>query len=405
VSRRGTALLGAGLAGSLLLSGCSFRGAADFPLPGGAGGGGYEVKVEFEDVLDLVPQSAVKVNDVTVGSVREIELGKDGYTAVVTIQVEKDVELPENATAQLRQTSLLGEKFVALEEPADPVGRLKDGAYIELERTDRNVDIEEVLGALSLVLNGGSLEQLQVINSELTKALAGRETQVKDFLRQLSGFVGGLDQQKAKIVDALDAIDRLTVRLAARTDTLDVALRDLPKGAAVLADEREQLTRVLKGLQDLGSVATRVIRATQQSTIADLEALRPILGSLADAGQDLPNALELLTTYPFPRTVAGPQGKGGIRGDYANLYVTIDTDLNDLLDNLLGRDNNPLPDLPVLPTVPPLPLPGQQPQQEQRNRPVPVPTALPSVLDQPDPREVLPGGSRDLLRLLLGGLA
>ena len=71
------------LAGAMALSGCQFRGAASFPLPGGVGGG-YDVKIEFSDVLDLVPQSAVKVNDVTVGSVKKIELGPGGYTAVVT---------------------------------------------------------------------------------------------------------------------------------------------------------------------------------------------------------------------------------------------------------------------------------------------------------------------------------
>jgi phospholipid/cholesterol/gamma-HCH transport system substrate-binding protein len=382
----------------LAASGCTFKGAASFPLPGGVGGGGYHVKVEFEDVLDLVPQSAVKVNDVTVGSVREIELAADGYTAVVTLQVRKDVTLPENATASLRQTSLLGEKFVSLDKPSDPVGRLRDGAYIPLARTDRNVDIEEVLGALSLVLNGGSLEQLQVINSELTKALAGRESQVKDFLRQLSGFIGGLDKQKTQIVAALDALDRLSGKLAVRTQTLDVALRDLPKGAAVLADERAQLTKVLKGLDNLGTVATRVIEATQQSTIADLKALQPILGALADAGQDLPNALELMTTYPFPRTVSDAAGRGGIRGDYANLFVTIDGDPADLVNNLLG--SLPLP----IPTLAPLAAqPGAQ--QGTRSAPVPVPTSLPSGITPPSVNEVVPEGTRDLLRILLGGLS
>jgi phospholipid/cholesterol/gamma-HCH transport system substrate-binding protein len=309
------------------------------------------------------------------------------------------VALPENATASLRQTSLLGEKFVSLDKPVDPVGRLREGAYIPLSRTDRNVDIEEVLGALSLVLNGGSLEQLQVINSELTKALAGRESQVKDFLRQLSGFVGGLDKQKTQIVAALDALDRLGGKLAARTQTLDVALRDLPKGAAVLADERAQLTKVLKGLENLGTVATRVIETTQQSTIADLEALRPILGALADAGQDLPNALELITTYPFPRTVDDPNGRGGIRGDYANLYVTIDGNPTDLVNNLLG--SLPLP----VPTLAPQQDPSGAQSGAGGNVPVPVPTSLPSGITPPALDERVPDGARDLLRILLGGLS
>ena len=51
-----------------LLSGCGFQGARSIPLPGGQGTGGdaYQVTVEFEDVLDLVPQSSVKVDNVAV---------------------------------------------------------------------------------------------------------------------------------------------------------------------------------------------------------------------------------------------------------------------------------------------------------------------------------------------------
>ncbi len=378
--------------GTLALSGCTFRGAASFPLPGGVGGSGYQVKIEFDDVLDLVPQSAVKVNDVTVGTVKDIALSTGGYTAVVTVAIKDDVVLPENATAELRQTSLLGEKFVSLEVPTDQTGRLRAGMFIGKERTRRNADIEEVLGALSLVLNGGSLEQLQIINSELTKALKGREPEVRAFLQQLNGFVGGLDAQKGQIVNALDGLDRLTAKLAASRRTLDVALRDIPNGAAVLADERAQLTRVLAGLNNLGTVATRVIAATKQNTVADLKALQPILSQLAVAGSDLPNALELLTTYPFPRTVALPNGKGGIRGDYANLFITVDTSLQDLLDNLTGGAV-PLPGAgagtPAVPAVPRAPGAPAVPT---------LPLKLPG-LDAPAL------GDSDLARLLFGGLA
>ena len=38
------------------------------------GGHPYHVPFEFADVLDLVPQSAVKVNDVSVGRVESITL-------------------------------------------------------------------------------------------------------------------------------------------------------------------------------------------------------------------------------------------------------------------------------------------------------------------------------------------
>ena len=190
----------AAAAAVVLLGGCGFRGASSLSLPGGADTGDdpYTVEVEFLDVLDLVPQSGVRVADVPVGRVESIELDPDDWTALVTISVNRDVELPANAVAAIQQSSLLGEKYVELAPPGneEPQGRLDDGARIGLDRTNRNVEVEELLGALSLVLNGGGLAQLQTINRELGDALEGREAEIKDTLDQLDTFIGGLDAQK-----------------------------------------------------------------------------------------------------------------------------------------------------------------------------------------------------------------
>jgi phospholipid/cholesterol/gamma-HCH transport system substrate-binding protein len=378
-----------------VLTGCGFKGAKSFPLPGGVatGSDATVITVQFSDALDLVPQSSVKVNDVTVGSVGDIELGKDDQgadVAIVEVRIRKDVVLPANTTASLRQTSLLGEKFVSLDAPAaaQATGRLASGAVIA--KTTRNVEIEEVLSALSLVLNGGGLEQVQTISREITLALKGREPKVRDLLTQLDTFVGGLDAQKADIVRALDSLDRLTARLSAQRTVIATALRDLPGGAKVLADQRADLTRLLTGLDRLGDVSVRVIDATQANTVADLKALQPILAGLNSAGSALPRSLELLATYPFPREV-----DTGIRGDYANLYASID------LRSLLS---NPLPHLPALPTIPGLPALPSSTAPGSTATPT-GPTAAPSL-----PGVVLPALPVDptvsaLNQLLLGGLS
>src|SRR3954468_761366 len=117
-------------ASALVLSGCGFS-PYDLPLPGGAdlGSHPYTVKVHFRDVLDLVPQSGVRVNDIAVGKVTDIKL--DGWTAVVTLKINKNAKLPDNAEATIRQTSLLGEKFVSLAPPATgATGRLSNGDFI-----------------------------------------------------------------------------------------------------------------------------------------------------------------------------------------------------------------------------------------------------------------------------------
>ena len=102
---------------AMLLSGCGFTGLYSAPLPGGPSLGAhpFTVTAYFDDVLDLVPQSEVKVDDVAVGKVTAISLHK--WTAKVVMQVNGEVDLPANSTAEIAQTSLLGEKYVSLKTP------------------------------------------------------------------------------------------------------------------------------------------------------------------------------------------------------------------------------------------------------------------------------------------------
>jgi len=325
--------------GVLLLSGCGFRGAYSFALPGGAdvGDDPYRVEVEFLDVLDLVQQSAVRVADVPVGRVEQVELDEEDWTARVTILVNGDVELPANAVAAIQQSSLLGEKYVELAPPGnvEPTGDLRDQPLIPLERTNRNVEVEELLGAVSLVLNGGGLAQLQTINRELGEAMEGREDELKNTLDQLDTFIGGLDAQKAEINRALDSANRLAETLAARTATIRTALDTIGPGLDVINQQRDLLVSMLESLARLGDVGTRVINQSAANTVADLELLQPILSQLAAAGPDLAGSLELLLTYPFPdSSLSALNYREAQTGGYAlftNMTATIDFDLSELL--------------------------------------------------------------------------
>ncbi|SFD89155.1 MCE family protein [Blastococcus tunisiensis] len=335
---RGARRLTGLVAGMLLLSGCGFRGAYSFDLPGGAdvGDDPYRVEVHFLDVLDLVPQSAVRVADVPVGRVEEIELEED-WTARVTVVVHGDVELPANSVAAIQQSSLLGEKYVELAPPgnAESAGDLREQPLIPLARTNRNVEVEELLGAVSLVLNGGGLAQLQTINRELGEAMEGRESELKDTLAQLDTFIGGLDEQKAEISRALDSADRLAATLAARTATIRTALDTIGPGLDVINQQRDLLVSMLESLARLGDVGTRVINQSAENTIADLQLLQPILSQLAAAGPDLAGALELLLTYPFPDSSLSAlnyrQAQTGGYALFTNMTATLNFDLSELL--------------------------------------------------------------------------
>jgi len=340
-------------AAALTLTGCDFS-VYSLPLPGGAdlGDDPYSVRVKFRDVLDLVPKSAVKVNDVTVGRVDEIKL--DGFTADVTVLVRGDVELPDNATAEIRQTSLLGEKFVSLKSPeqgASP-NRLGDGDVIPLDRTGRNTEVEEVLGAMSLLLNGGGVAQLKTISSELNKALEGREGDVKSVFQQLDVFMAQLDDNKQDIIEAIESLNQLAISINAQRSSIELALDEMPAALASLDRQRDDLVKMLDALSQLSSVGTRVIRDSKAGTIESLESLDPILTKLAEAGDAFPKAFQVFLTYPFVDEVVGrnpAQARNLHMGDFTNLSVQMDVDLRSDAPTIPPPPGPPLPPPPIDP--------------------------------------------------------
>ena len=351
-------------ASALILSGCGFS-PYKLPLPGGAdlGDKPYTVKVEFRDVLDLVPQSAVRVNDIAVGKVTDIKL--NGWTAMVTVKVNKDTKLPDNAEATIRQTSLLGEKFVSLAAPKTGAsGTLSDGDVIPLDRAGRNPEIEEVLGAASLLFNGGGIEKTNTIVKELNNALDGNEPEVKELIASTTQFLGQLDQNKAALLTSLEKVNNLAVQTNKQKDAITGALDDLPEALTVINGQRDDLVKLLDSLSKLGDVATGVIQRSKDDTVADFKALVPALTNLAKAGDDLSSAITTTLTYPFTdgfvggsyaaasaECTDGKDGapdvkKGACFGDFANLSLGINISAEQLT-NILKGYAPATPDLPI----------------------------------------------------------
>jgi len=315
-----------------LASGCGFAGMNDLPLPGGpdVGDDPISVSAEFTDVLSLARDSTVKYDGVTVGKVARIS--RDGWNARVDLLVRDDLPLPANVTARIAQTSLLGEKYVELEAPAKPVGRLGDGAVITPDRTSRGREVEEVLGALSLLLNGGGVAQLRTISRELDTAL-GDHGSTRTFLRELDAFVGTLDRNRATIITALENVDRLSGQIARDRKVVAAALDEITPAVRTLAGQRRQLVTMLEKLSGFGEVTSALIRRSGDDLVADLEALEPVLAQLQKAGDDLPRVLETVLSFPFPDEVLA-----AVKGDYVNLDVLVDLSPLTVLGNVAGDD-------------------------------------------------------------------
>src|SRR5262249_42202700 len=162
-----------------------------------------------------------RVGDVTVGHVTKIE--RQGWHALITMTVNGDVALPANATAKIGQTSLLGSLHVELAPPTGepPQGRLHTGSLISLSHGGIDPTTEQTLAAISLLLNGGGVGQIQDITKAFSTAFAGREQDLRSFIRQLDEFVGHLDDQKQDILAATDSLNNLVGQFADHKPVLD----------------------------------------------------------------------------------------------------------------------------------------------------------------------------------------
>ncbi|RDI66493.1 MCE family protein [Nocardia pseudobrasiliensis] len=326
---------------AVLVTSCASDGIYSIPLPGGADTGEHplHIDVRFDDVLDLVPQSAVKVEGVAVGRVDKIDVAPDGWTASVHTVINSSVKLPANAHAEVKQSNLLGEKFIELTAPAkEPAsGQLKDGAVIPVERTRHATEVEQVLGALSLLLNGGGVAQLQPVVVELNKALSGREDKVRSLLDQANTLIDGLNKQVDDIQRALDGLGALSSRVGQQTQQIGKILDELPAGIKILDEQRPQLIELLKQLDRVGQAGFDVLDHSKENLIRDLTSLRPTLQELGRSAPDLVTAFPLIPTYPFPDASIKAAFGGSV-----NTFLVVDLQIANTLSNLGAGKPNPV---------------------------------------------------------------
>lgn len=307
---------------ALTLSGCGFQGLNSLPLPGtvGRGPGAQVYQIQFANVGTLEANSPVMIDDVIVGSVGKIALR--GWHASVEISVNPSTVVPANAVADVGQTSLLGSMHVALNPPPGepPRGRLPSGSNIGLSESSTYPSTEQTLAALSTVVNSGGVGQLGDIIHNFNAAVSGREPQIRHLMTRLNTLVGTLNGQRDNIISAMSELNRFAGTLNDSQDIVVRALRALPPTLEVLLAQRPNLTDALQKLGVFSDTATRVINATQKDLVTNLANAAPAICALADVGPDIGTALAYAPLFPLGQNLVDR----GLRGDFINLFATVD---------------------------------------------------------------------------------
>jgi phospholipid/cholesterol/gamma-HCH transport system substrate-binding protein len=318
------------LTAALVLTSCgNWRGIANVPLPGGPGSGpgSYQVYVQMPNTMALNANSRVLVADVFVGTVRSIELRN--WVATLTVDLDRGVRLPKNTTAKIGQTSLLGSQHIELAAPPDPSPQmLKAGDTVALANSSAYPSTEQTLASLAMVLRGGGIPNLEIIQNEVYKILAGRAHQIRSFLGKLDTFASELNKQRDDIRQAINSTDRLLGYAASRIDTIDRALTEFPPLLEHFAKQRNLFADTVEALGRISNVTDQTFTAARGDLHQDLQDLQRPLKQLGRSAPYLVDALTLLLSPPFsvdsvPKIV---------RGDYINVSGALDLTLS-TIDN------------------------------------------------------------------------
>jgi len=169
--------------------------------------------------------------------------------------------------------------------------------------------------------------------------------EARNLLGRLDRFIGVFDRQRDKVIASIQALNRLAGTVAAQHASVSRLLATLPLALEFLNRERPRLTTALEKLGTLSDTATRLVNDAGADLVHNLQNLGPTIEGLADVGPDINEALAFAVAYPFGQNTIDR----GVRGDYMNLFVTLDLTTNRLKKGLLAGTRWGNEDVPLVP--------------------------------------------------------
>jgi len=223
------------------------------------GGGGYTVKAQFIDASQLVKGNLVQVGGVRAGSVKDIQVTKDGQ-AIVTMSIDEDyAPLKQGTRATIRQASLSGiaNRYVDLQLPATPrditkVRTIAEGDTISAVNTTTAVELDQLFD----VFDPPTREAVKQLFVNQHRFYEGKTDQQREVFRYLN--------------PALSTSSRLFNEVNRDTPLLERFIVDSSELVTALAERRDDLTALVSNLN-----ATFRALGSERAALAEAITLLP----------------------------------------------------------------------------------------------------------------------------------
>jgi phospholipid/cholesterol/gamma-HCH transport system substrate-binding protein len=285
--RRGMSAVVVGLIAVVLVAIGTYLGfTKDIPLTKG-----YRVSAVFESATSIRANSPVRVAGVNVGKVKKVSRYQDTDMSVVEMEINKaGLPIHKDATMKIRPRIFLeGNFFVDLQPGTPGSPTLEDGDTIRVTQTSTPVQFYDLLTALQ----SDTREDLQVLLKEYGRALQGQASEsdelapgpdpmtegetaaesLNDTLDDAPEALKGLSivneaflgTEPHDLSKAIAGLQKVTAALGRNEGLLQSWVETFNGTLSIFADERENVSATLRGLQETIPIADRTLAALNRA--------------------------------------------------------------------------------------------------------------------------------------------
>src|ERR1700761_4084630 len=298
-------------------------------VPALMGIGRYTGTVDLPASGGLYPTSVVNYRGSEIGSVKSVDVTRDGVRAVLSLN--SGIAVPSDVTAAVHSRSAVGEQFLEVTPRSgtakDTGPKLRDGAVIPVGRAQVPVDIGFLLDATNRALQAIPQDNLHTVVDEASKAVAGLGPELSrlvDGSAALAIDAGKTSDPIAKLIDQSAPVLNSQVRTS---DSIATWARRVN---SITSQLKAQDTAVAD-LLNVGGPALDEGTALFDRLAPTLPVLLANLVSLGKIAVDYHNDLEqLLVLYPQGTAVmsAIAMPDSDAKQDYKGVYLDFNLNLN-----------------------------------------------------------------------------
>lgn len=263
------------------------------------------VTADFADTTGVYVGNGVTYLGVKVGEIVEVE--PRGTVMRVVMHLEPGTEVPQEAAAEILQSSLVTDRFIELGPAYTGGATLADGDHIEASHTRAPATVDQVAKAIDdlvLALDAGlgpgkGGRGLGDVLATAADSLDGTGTPLRRALSESRDALEVINAKEADLTAVTDDLVALVDVLASRDRLIRTFTRAATETTGVLADQRDELVATLDSLDDLTRAADRFLRDNGDvlgddiAGLADLvELVRSHQDSLAEAFDVMPTMAE-----------------------------------------------------------------------------------------------------------------